>query len=369
MTSLDGDESSLLRLYDAAVSPDLWPQVLQELANQADAVGCCIAIDNLKETLIAPPMSPELVEPLSDFVQSGWYRRDLRGRRGWPLIKAGRRVLIEHDVSTEEERRCGSYHNEWLRPWDLPWWSAIGFPCGGGLFALALLRNSQQEAFTRAEAAKLSRWRPHLKRAISLAQLWSRRQADSVLATLQRLDRAAFLLNAQGRVSQLNAPAEVLLGRSLELRLGRLRAVHRKDDAALQGFLAAALAPPFPRGTADEEPILIGSEGRRRLIVEAMPTVGLLQDVFAGTRALLLVTDLDRRAVLPEERLRKLFNLTASEAAVAARIAAGSDLRRIAESLEIATGTARNHLKAIFSKTGTHRQSELVALVQRIPLG
>nr|WP_274709181.1 helix-turn-helix transcriptional regulator [Nitratireductor luteus] len=100
-----------------------------------------------------------------------------------------------------------------------------------------------------------------------------------------------------------------------------------------------------------------------------MPTVGLLQDVFAGTRALLLVTDLDRRAVLPEERLRKLFNLTASEAAVAARIAAGSDLRRIAESLEIATGTARNHLKAIFSKTGTHRQSELVALVQRIPLG
>jgi hypothetical protein len=35
-------------------------------------------------------------------------------------------------------------------------------------------------------------------------------------------------------------------------------------------------------------------------------------------------------------------------------------------SLDITVGTARNHLKAIFLKTGAHRQSELMALMQRI---
>lgn len=368
MPSLDGDEGTLLRLYDAAVAPHLWPGVLQELAHEANAVGCCIAIDNTKETLIAPPMSPELAEPLADFINSGWYRHDVRGRRGWPLIKAGSRVLIEHDVSTEDERRNGSYYNEWLRPWDLPWWAAIGFPSGHSHCALALLRSSRQGAFTPAEAAKLAHWRPHLRRAVSLAQMLAHSRAESVLATLQHLGRAAFVFDTGGRVSQMNALAEALLGRELELCHGKLRALNRQDDAALQRLLAAALAPPFPIAAVEEEQISTRGEQGRRLLIEALPTLGLLRDLFAGTRALLLFTELDVRAAPPENMLRELFCLTAAQAAVAARLAAGSNVQEIADSLKIATGTVRNHLKAAFVKTGTHRQSELVALIQRVQL-
>lgn len=368
MSLSQADERRLLRLYDAAVAPQLWPDILQDLARSVDAVGCCFAIDNVKETLIAPPMSPELRDPLTDFVEGGWYAHDLRGRRGWPLLKTGRCVLIEHDVSTEEERQKESYYNEWLRPWDLPWWSAVGFACGESLLALALLRNARQGAFTRTEAARLSAWRPHLKRAVSLAQLLSQRQADSVLATLQHLERAAFIVDMRGRVSQLNDAAEALLGGELELHCGRLRAVRRNDDLRLQGLVAAVLAPPFPSGAVAEEPILIGSAEAGGLLVEALPTSGLLQDVFVGTRALLVATCLGPRKAPPEERLRRLFKLTASEAAVATRMAVGRNVQETAESLSIATGTVRNHLKAIFAKTGTHRQSELVALVQRIRL-
>lgn len=369
MASFNAGEARLTRLYDAAVSPELWPQVLQELARAANAVGCCIAIDNTKETLIAPPMSPELAEPLADFINSGWYRHDLRGRLAWPLIKAGRRVLIEHDVCTEDERRHGSYHNEWLRPWDLPWWAAVGFPSGHGHYGLALLRSSRQGPFTPAEAAKLATWRPHLMRAVSLAQILAHSRAESVLAAMQHLGRAAFVLDTGGRVSQMNAAADALLGRELEICHGKLRALSRWDDAALQRFLAAVLAPPFPSGAAEEEPISISGEQGSRLLIEALPTLGLLQDLFAGTRALLLLTVLDVRAAPSERKLRELFSLTAAQAAVTARLAAGSDVREIADSLEIATGTVRNHLKAAFVKTGTHRQSELMAMVQRIRSG
>jgi DNA-binding CsgD family transcriptional regulator len=61
-----------------------------------------------------------------------------------------------------------------------------------------------------------------------------------------------------------------------------------------------------------------------------------------------------------------LFRLTPAEAAVATQLGSGRALRDVAESLDITVGTARNHLKAIFQKTGAHRQSELVALMQRI---
>ncbi len=366
MASADRCTGTLLRLYDAAVSPDLWPQVLQDLARSVDAVGCCIAIDNVRETLIAPAMSPELAEPLEDFINGGWYTQDLRGRRGWPLLKAGRRVLIEHDVSTEEERLRGCYHNEWLRPWDLPWWSAIGVPCGESLYGFALLRNSQQGAFTPEEAAELENWRPHLTRALALAQLVADRQAESVLGTLEHLGCAGFLLNVGGRVSRMNAAAEDLLRGELELRHGNLRAIDQQNDAALQKLIAAVLAPPFPSTAADEEPIAIAREGRSVLMVEALPTAGLLGELFVGARALLLVKDLRRRLAPSEERLRGLLRLTGAEAAVAATIGSGCDVREAADSLAIAAGTARNHLKAIFSKTGTRRQSELVALIQRI---
>jgi DNA-binding CsgD family transcriptional regulator len=52
--------------------------------------------------------------------------------------------------------------------------------------------------------------------------------------------------------------------------------------------------------------------------------------------------------------------LTPTEASVAKRLACGMGLEQIARELDISLNTVRGHLKQIFSKTGTHRQVELV---------
>jgi DNA-binding CsgD family transcriptional regulator len=44
------------------------------------------------------------------------------------------------------------------------------------------------------------------------------------------------------------------------------------------------------------------------------------------------------------------------------------DLRTAAEELGVARDTARNQLKAIFAKTGAHRQSELVELLTKLQI-
>jgi len=76
-----------------------------------------------------------------------------------------------------------------------------------------------------------------------------------------------------------------------------------------------------------------------------------------------VVTDPERLPVPEEAMLRKLFGFTKAEARLAARLAHGQALNEAAMALSIAYGTARTHLAAIFRKTGTNRQGELVRLL------
>jgi DNA-binding CsgD family transcriptional regulator len=83
---------------------------------------------------------------------------------------------------------------------------------------------------------------------------------------------------------------------------------------------------------------------------------------------LLLVLDPDARRGVPVDLLRRVYGLTAAEARVAQRLAQGRSIESIAADLGVCVHTARNHLKQIFDKTGTHRQAELVALLHAGPL-
>ena len=58
----------------------------------------------------------------------------------------------------------------------------------------------------------------------------------------------------------------------------------------------------------------------------------------------------------------QLYRLTPAEAKLAKALAAGQSLSEAAEELSVGQSTLRSHLKSIFVKTQTKRQSELVRL-------
>jgi DNA-binding CsgD family transcriptional regulator len=64
-------------------------------------------------------------------------------------------------------------------------------------------------------------------------------------------------------------------------------------------------------------------------------------------------------AHLDAAQLATQFDLTPAESRLAAMLASGKTVAEAATSLGIAMPTARSHLRAIFGKTGTRRQSEL----------
>ena len=84
---------------------------------------------------------------------------------------------------------------------------------------------------------------------------------------------------------------------------------------------------------------------------------------FLGARALLLLTELLPRPGPLPGILINAFGLTPAEARLASLVASGASLDVVAAHLGITRDTARNQLKAVFAKTNTHRQAELVALL------
>ena len=60
--------------------------------------------------------------------------------------------------------------------------------------------------------------------------------------------------------------------------------------------------------------------------------------------------------------LQSLFNLTGREVQIVRSLADGHSVESMSESMAISANTARTHLRSIFSKTDTTRQSELLQL-------
>ena len=61
-----------------------------------------------------------------------------------------------------------------------------------------------------------------------------------------------------------------------------------------------------------------------------------------------------------------LFNLTPSEARLAVKFFETTSLRESAEELTLTLGTARQYMKALFSKTDTNNQASLIKILARV---
>jgi DNA-binding CsgD family transcriptional regulator len=100
-----------------------------------------------------------------------------------------------------------------------------------------------------------------------------------------------------------------------------------------------------------------------------MPITASVFRVGIRARALVAISDPAERPIIPSKLLKELFGLTRAEATLASALACGQSVSDYAEAARISEETARSHVKKILAKTGTNRQSELVALISSGPLG
>ncbi|MFO1151183.1 MAG: helix-turn-helix transcriptional regulator [Alsobacter sp.] len=341
-------------LYDALLEPSLWPGALDAFAREVGAAGCLLV--PTQPDLVPMPASASLEAFAHAFLEEGWYLRDHRASRGWPLALSGMQVVLEHDVASDEERRTLPYYHDLLGRFDLPWWAALAIDVNGTWWAASLLRDTQAGPYTREDAGRLEGLVPALRRLISLSGKLQRDRHATTLAGLDALSCAALLADRQGRLLAFNESASRLTAHALSLKDGCVVTKPASIGAVITRFVAEAAARPgAPRA-------LRLALGGRTLVIEYFELQAALRDVFSCGSTLVTLTDIQRPGATPALVLSAALGLTRTEGVLTSHLSSGLSLEEAADRMGITRETARSHLKVCFSKTGVTRQGELVAL-------
>src|SRR5215212_10737144 len=107
---------------------------------------------------------------------------------------------------------------------------------------------------------------------------------------------------------------------------------------------------------------------KRPVIARVIPVEGEACTLLDGAALVVLFVDPEDCPDLSHSLLQQVFGLTKSEARLASGLLCGQSLQEIAEASGVSVGTVRSQAKAVFAKTHTHRQAELVGLLTRLAL-
>jgi DNA-binding CsgD family transcriptional regulator len=175
---------------------------------------------------------------------------------------------------------------------------------------------------------------------------------------------AAILLNNIGQVVQVNQSAERLNCKDIAIRNRRIDVADREASVELGRALHQVLAADAP--VQSSGPVPIPRRDARPLVLYAISLEKQDLNPFAPAKALVMIYDLENRPVAKAHELQRIFSLTPAEAELAALLSTGENLTTAADRFKVTAETARKRLKAIFEKTGVHRQGALVALVAQL---
>jgi DNA-binding CsgD family transcriptional regulator len=188
---------------------------------------------------------------------------------------------------------------------------------------------------------------------------------SSATNALNAVPQPAIAIDRLGFVLDANPAAEALFDQYIRVKDRRLVVDDAQTKACLEVLVDRFRVTP-DTATLLCEPIVIHRREKRPVILRTLPVHAAARTPFLSARAVLTLTTVEPRVGPKPALLSKALGLTPAEARLASIIAEGLPPERAAEELAISKATARNQLKAIFAKTGTHRQGELVALLSRL---
>jgi DNA-binding CsgD family transcriptional regulator len=278
-------------------------------------------------------------------------------------------VVADYELCPREQLESSATFREFYAPRDCI------HVLGGGILTtptgqsmISCHRGAEAGPFGEMEKSILRPLMPHLKRAALLhGELGSlRRQLATFTGHLDRYPYAFLLTDGERRVLYSNTAArEIVAARDgLAIENGRLIAISPQQETVF-GKLVAELAAG--RGPSLRRLEIARPSRRKSYRVMIMPiddsrTIPL--GVAVPVVSMLLI-DADSHSAPDPEVLRELFSFTPAEARVAARLVLGQNAEEIATESKTSVETARTHIKRIFSKTNTNRQSELVSVILR----
>ena len=210
----------------------------------------------------------------------------------------------------------------------------------------------------------------HIQRAmrISLRMAALEEHASLSSESLDRLPVGLVLADGASRVIQANRFAQEIFAAQdgFGVNNGVLTAARHDNSMAIRAAVAKVVAD---RGEGGKTVLVARDHGHRSYVVLIAPVSPAASSLFSQSRrlALLLISDPERRPKSLDRYLIEAFCLSQKEAELAAAVFEGKRFGEIAQERGVSLNTIKTQMKAIFVKTDTTRQSDLVRLLGSIP--
>jgi DNA-binding CsgD family transcriptional regulator len=346
---------------EAAVEPSLWRQALEVVSAETEAFGA-VLFSAPGSVLPSLPHTDSMTACVEEYFRESWHLKDERNRGIPTLLRTG--IADDFDAMSAEHMRRHPYYQEYLASHGLKWFVAVRVRAGDSLWILSIQRKMNHQPFSPEEKRRLLKLVQTLPSSVAISQALARTGEAAALDAFETSLTAAVLIDRQGRVIRPNALAERMLTGEVCIRDRRIVATNSSATAALDRALQMMIFDRNAGGLG--EPILLPRTGRGPLLAYPGRLPAMMANPLADCQAIVVLVDPDQRGSPQCSNLRSIFKLTEAEARLAVCLASGESIEIAAEELSISPLTARTQLKAIFAKTDTHRQSELVALLSRL---
>jgi len=238
---------------------------------------------------------------------------------------------------------------------------------------IGLMRYLDAPALTPAEVRIVGKYFGHLVTAFRIANHLQKLHVTAVVghALMAASDRPMILIDKHHEILAANPPARAFLdaGDTLFAQNETLRCrVSTSERALTQAVVALGTVQTTSGPSTKRRAIrLMGRKGTSVLCslwdIRPEATMG----AFGPQPSVLLTVAVPRTgSEIDPTLLGSLFELTPAEVRLAGELMKGTDLAHVAEVQHLSITTIRSHLNAIFTKTDTHRQAELVELLLRV---
>jgi DNA-binding CsgD family transcriptional regulator len=349
------------RIYEAAVVPEFWPDVLAALAETSGtAWSVLVSFRATGPRWIAS--SPEADDIARVHLEQFADNRRTAGL----LAKPHAGFITDYDVLTQDEIDAEPVYQDFLIPRGYGFGTATHILPGTGDSIVVHCENRFAAGPVTGEAIeRLDLLRPHLARSAVVAQRLSFERTRTAVETLSALGLAACAVGRAGSVLLANRDFDAERSYWTTRGGNRIALADRRADSQLDAALAVietgAGVCSLPLVAADQGP---------PAVLHVVPVRRAAHDLFTRATAILVLTKASRAPTQGTSLLQALFDLSATEAQVAARISAGETAEQIADADGKSVGTVRNQLKSVLAKTGCRRQVDLARLLtQLIPAG
>ena len=355
-------------IYDAALNPERWTDVLEAVAEFVGGEASGVFSVDLDNRCIKAHHHFGFDERYTNLYWETYWEFD--PTTALPLFGVEEVVSIANFLPYEDFRE-GRFYREWAKPQG---WvdsaTAVLAKSGTGCTYLTVVRGEADGFVDDDVRRRMALLVPHIRRSMLVGKVIDLRQhqASTFADVLDGLSSAMFLVSATGHIVHENDAGCDLLaaGDMLRAKSGQLVARDPKVNQSLREiFLAAAeggAAGIVGKGIAFP---LLSADGEH-YIAHVLPLnpggrihAGL---AFSAAAALFVRKATLEMTSLPEV-IGRTYKLTPAELRVLLAIFDVGGVPEVATSLGVADTTIKTHLGRLFEKTGTGRQADLVKLV------